>query len=106
MPPPPPYWDYQSDRNRIPIRNGMCVQLPDPQTGLERSYNVQYKCYRMTRAESKAYMAACCGGETTGDHPNYEALPTMTLEQLLRIPLPPGCEEIKFPTDLSNENPS
>ena len=97
MPPPLPTWDCPG---RIPVRNGMCVQLPDPQTGLERFYKVQYKCYQMTRAEANAYMAACCGDDgdsSAHESPSYSSPPTMELEQLLRTPLPPGCKEIKFP---------
>jgi HMG (high mobility group) box len=97
MPPPRPSWDCPA---RIPVRNGMFVQLPDPQTGVERFYKVQYKCYQMTRAEANAYMAACCdgdGGTMADESPSYSAPPTMSLERLLRTPLPPGCKEIKFP---------
>jgi len=82
----------------------MHVRLPDPQTGLERSYKVEYKCYRMTRAEANAYMAACCG-DTSEVAPSYVTPPPMSLGQLMRTPLPPGAEEIKFSSIPSKENP-
>ena len=105
MPPPPPPTPVWGDPppSRVPVRNGMHVMLPDPQTGVERAYKVQYKCYRMTRKDADSYLAACCGlqqqkqqGERD-DTTTPPSPPQMSLEQLLRTPLPPGSREIVFP---------
>jgi len=111
-PPPPPLWQPL----RMPVHHGMHVRLPDPQTGVERGYQVQYKCYRMTRTAADAYLAACCGSgggdqssnssvtssNQSDDHHRaaphtFAAHHQMSLEQLLRTPLPPGSQEIVFP---------
>lgn len=83
--PPSPY----SDGPRLP--SSQIVKLPDQQTGVERSYKLEYKCYRMTRSEADAYMARCCAGYPDGGY-------YMSLEQMIHAPPPPGTA-VAMPPD-------
>jgi HMG (high mobility group) box len=67
------------------------VLLRDPQTGFDHYYKMEYKCYRMTRAEADAYIARCCGHNSSGS-------PYMTVDRMLHAPPPPGTE-VAFPPD-------
>lgn len=63
------------------------VSIPDPKTNSERIYNVDYKCFRMTRKEFDTYLERC--RQSSHDHGKAKM---KIHNQIPRAPTPPGIE--------------